>query len=726
MLRGIFQRRAIQLSVVQIALCLAQPVLAEPRDQVEPGSLASSDRSETQGNVEPEDNVEEVVVYGTASMRDSLVRAESSTGFNMSEIETLQLFTATDALKLIPNTDFAPTRRGNNGITIRGINSEGSSPSGNLRTLSALVIDGAQQSFAAVRRGASSLWDVQRFEILPGPQSTLFGRNAAAGVIFIETADPTYHWETAARGTTGWFDQATSRAPTPDQWDGAFMLSGPIIDNQLAFRVSGQWIDDTHGINSLDPRYDYVDEGEYQQLRAKLLFEPMAMEGLRIEIGGFYTRNRPAVLLVTDTPPFSWRDYTLASESFATEVRTTEVTNVVGDISWEISENLNLYSLTAWTHTTVSFSTPNPAEYARIETRKDSDVTEDLRLIYNPIDSLQLLGGFFLAVTANRTDSFISFFEFISPPYQDQEATQDTLNTALFCELEWSFLESFSLTAGVRWDRDEYKVSKTDFADPQFWPDPVYSREKQATNEVLPRFILAWDFSDSQAASFTIARGYRPGFVDAGKSGSVVTPEYLWNYEIGYIGRFLEDRIQLRGNFFYYDWRNMQQQIPNPDPLIREPLTVNAARARGLGAEASITWVPFSGFETRASFGYLNTRYDAVDLPQLEGIVGNQFPEAPPFSAAIIVNYEHPSGFFGSADWSYRDRSFATGDVTNTRPIDSSSIFNARVGYDWYVARMTFFVNNILDTKYLLGADNFGGSYVGDRRLMGVQLEIRY
>ena len=416
----------MQTSVVSIVIGLACASAAAPADPTEAETVASiaSDSAS--------DQIEEVIIYGTETMRDSLVREESRMGFDMSQIETLQLYTATDALKLIPNTDFAPTRRGNNGITIRGINSEGTGAGGNLRTLSALVIDGAQQSFAAVRRGASSLWDVRRFEVFPGPQSTLFGRNAAAGVVFIETADPTYHWETAVRGTAGWFDQAHSRAPTPDQWDTAFMLSGPILEDQLAFRVSGQWIDDTHGIDSLDPRYEYIDEGEYQQIRAKLLFEPTALDRVRIEISGFYTRNQPAVLLVTDTPPFDWRDYTLARESFATEVRTSDIVNVVGDLVWDIRDDLRLYSLTAWASTTVKFTTPNPAEYARPETREDSDITQDLRLLYEPDESLRLMGGFFLAVTENRTDSLISFFENMSPPYQDQDSTRDTLNTALF------------------------------------------------------------------------------------------------------------------------------------------------------------------------------------------------------------------------------------------------------------------------------------------------------
>ena len=720
--RRISRRRAIQTSVFSVAVCVACAAAAAPVDSTDPERNISA----TAVFVGDDDDIEELVVYGTQTMRDSLVREESRMGFDMSQIETLQLYTATDALKLIPNTDFAPTRRGNNGITIRGINSEGTGAGGNLRTLSALVIDGAQQSFAGVRRGASSLWDVRRFEVFPGPQSTLFGRNAAAGVVFIETADPTYHWETAAPGTAGWFDQAESRAPTPDQWDTAFMLSGPILENQLAFRVSGQWIDDTHGIDSLDPRYDYIDEGEYQQIRGKLLFEPVALDSLRVEISGFYTRNQPAIPLVTDTPPFDWRDYTLSRESFATEVRTSEIVNVVGDLVWDIREDLRLYSLTAWASTTVSFTTPNPAEYARPETRKDSDISQDLRLLYEPDESLRLMGGFFLAVTENRTDSLISFFEFMSPPYKDQDSTRDTFNTALFFEIEWRFLESFSLTAGLRWDRDEYDVSIMDYADPTYWPDAVYSHESQTTNVFVPRFVLAWDLSDSQTASLTVARGYRPGFIDAGKSGSAVMPEYLWNYELGYISSFFENRVQLRGNLFYYDWREMQQQIANPDPFIREPLTVNASRARVIGFEASMGWSPFQGFDARASVGYLDTQYLEVDSPELEGIVGNEFPEAPPFSAAVILSYEHPTGFFGSADWAYRDHSFATGDVTNTRPIGSSSIFNARAGYDWGYARLTFFVNNILDSKYLLGADNVGGAYVGDRRLIGVQLDMRY
>jgi len=96
--------------------------------------------------------------------------------------------------------------------------------------------------------GSTSTANLERVDVLRGPQSTLRGRNALAGVILVETAEPTYSWEGRVRSSIASFPEGESRPDGIDQWDAAFALSGPVVADQLAFRIAGELARDEHGI----------------------------------------------------------------------------------------------------------------------------------------------------------------------------------------------------------------------------------------------------------------------------------------------------------------------------------------------------------------------------------------------------------------------------------------------------------------------------------------------
>jgi outer membrane receptor protein involved in Fe transport len=115
------------------------------------------------------------------------------------------------------------------GIVLRGINSEGvGGPSGS--PLATTYVDGVPQTQQGARRGVNGTWDLQQVEVWRGPQSTIVGRNALAGAIQVKSNDPTMKWETAARlglGNDTFNNQAV-------------MVSGPIVDDRLAFRFAAE------------------------------------------------------------------------------------------------------------------------------------------------------------------------------------------------------------------------------------------------------------------------------------------------------------------------------------------------------------------------------------------------------------------------------------------------------------------------------------------------------
>lgn len=154
---------------------------------------------------------------------------------------------------------------------IRGVSGNGSATgfnsfTGGAKARVSTLVDGVAQPFVADLSGDTGLWDIEQIEVYRGPQSTINGRNSIAGSVFIKTIDPSFDWTGAAR--LGYRDQ--------DEFvDTAFALSGPILDDELAFRVMGQRVDGNTYNRGLvyetnEPKFD-LNELDTQRYRAKLL-----------------------------------------------------------------------------------------------------------------------------------------------------------------------------------------------------------------------------------------------------------------------------------------------------------------------------------------------------------------------------------------------------------------------------------------------------------------------
>ncbi|WP_414632513.1 TonB-dependent receptor plug domain-containing protein, partial [Alteromonas australica] len=219
------------------------------------------------GSVE---EIEKIVVLGEKANRTLKDSTSSISVLTADEINNTQYKSVSDALSEIANvvtlSGALPDIRGVSGNGgAGGFNSISGGAKGRVSTL----IDGVAQPFVADLSGDSGMWDLQQIEVFRGPQSTSNGRNSIAGSVFIKTNDPTFDWEGAAR--VGYRNK--------DQYiDTAGVISGPIIDDELAFRLSVQslnadTITDGEGYESNPPDYD-IDEIKSNRVRAKLKWQP--------------------------------------------------------------------------------------------------------------------------------------------------------------------------------------------------------------------------------------------------------------------------------------------------------------------------------------------------------------------------------------------------------------------------------------------------------------------
>ncbi|MEM6834976.1 MAG: TonB-dependent receptor, partial [Pseudomonadota bacterium] len=304
----------------------------------------------------PKSLTEELIVIGEKQFKSIQDTATSVEIVTSDKIQKLNIVDLEDALRRIGNAGFTATGGGVEQFTLRGVQSGGFS-SGNT-PVATLIVDGAFIPNQAAGSTISNAWDVTQIEILRGAQSTLQGRNSLIGAIVVNTEDPTDEYDFRGRLV---FSEA-------DTLETSVAFGGPIIEDQLSFRIAGQYLR-SDGFTKR-PDGSNADEEESYLLRGKIRIEPEGIENLTWDLVATYTDEEDGGVLVsaadpdartqqTDVPTFTKREvFTLGSE-----------------ITYDLSDKWTLQSVT---------------NYAKLETDEIDD-----------FDGLPNLG---LPISPQRTD----------------------------------------------------------------------------------------------------------------------------------------------------------------------------------------------------------------------------------------------------------------------------------------------------------------------------------
>lgn len=336
--------------------------------------------------------LDEVVVTGQKLTRDLQQTVDSVTVITSEDMRKAGVQDVRDAFRLAPNINYSPSNNGNNGISIRGINSEGvGSPGTNQQALSTMVVDGAVQSTEGMRKGARGIWDLESVEVLRGPQISQ-GRNAATGSVIIKTKDPTNEYEVGGRLSQDSFGQ-----------DRALMLNTPLGD-QLSFRFAAESVAKTKDINYTDPSLRFLAEEEFYSFRTKLLFAPTQMPDFSAMFTWSRAHDDPAI------PAVSYNSYhkrLLNQLSTGVETRVNDVDNYILDLKYKTKSGIDLKSVTTFTDTATKFGTPS-SSFSRDESRQDNDISQDFRATYKTDDgNFSVLMGTFVGNYRNTRDSLV-------------------------------------------------------------------------------------------------------------------------------------------------------------------------------------------------------------------------------------------------------------------------------------------------------------------------------
>jgi len=625
-----------------------------------------------QGTISDGSNRLETIVVTGEKRERSLMDTASSVSVTTAEemMRRAGLDTTSELLERIAN--LVSTEPSNLAPAVRGLDGTGPAQGADAffagtRPRLNYQVDGRTLTYNESIFSDATLWDVERVEVYRGPQSTLQGRNAVAGAIVVKTKDPTYEWEGTARLMAGNYST----------WQGSAALSGPIIDDQLAFRLSGDYRMRDSFVDF--PSYPGVaDPEEYKSLalRGKLLIEPAALPDVKAlltvsHIDAYAPQSNSVVR------PFGEHE-----AAYPPQPRFgTKATNGILDTTWDINQAFSLQTILSAADIKVTRKALPGDGNAEIDI---SEYVAEPRLSMTLLDQ-QLEGFVGVHVFRSSQDEYIDLFG--GGTFDDSTDTD-----AVFGEFTMHATDRIDVTVGGRYEREE--------RDRDGGAGPFLISFHETYKEFLPKASVALQVTDDLRTGLVIGKGYNAG--GAGFTYEVpfqsytFEPEYVWNYEWFWRASLLNDRLSLNGNVFYNEYENLQLPFDlNPDPDLWSYVVRNADKAETYGLEMNGRVLVTEGLEVFAGGGLLKT--EVTKYPG-SGIEGNELARSPSFTANFGFSYAHASGLELSADARYSD-SYYSEVVNNARgKTDPYWVANAKVGYRLDYVRIFAEVTNIFDT----------------------------
>ncbi len=668
-----------------------------------------------------------ITIYG-ARDATTLNNTTASVGIVTAKaIEDGQIRYTQDAYRRLANVLDSATV--NAGFVIRGMSSEGFVPGG--APVGSLYVDGILQTRYNARFGARSLWDVEQVEVYRGPQSTLSGRAAMSGAIYIKSKDPTFDKELELSGTVGNNNRVGS----------GFVVNTPVVEDQVALRISGAFERSRSDVSYSNFRdyagYDDLTTDISRNIRAKVLITPSEMPDTRALLTYAYSKDRPNDRLVG---LYDGRgDFNNNPDTY-TEFRWTEVHNVGLEITHDFSSSLRFTSQTGFQYginTRRSVDAGTPGLVTGIwGTDDDSIFTQEFRLNYEGERWKWVAGLFGSHQVFDGWSRFVAEVPGIPMPAQlDDQQNRKTSNLAAFGEATYEFAPSWFVTAGGRLDYlEETNTELNSFV--FYGMDPFFSGGPASFDELnfVPKIGLSKEFGENQTVGFTYTQGFRSGGSYVNRSDPafpLVTyePEYSQSYELSYKGTLLDDRLTLNANLFYTKYEDQQIEIRPPSLIPGYRITENAASSRAWGFEIEPTYQVTDQFSAFASIGYLNTKFLEFDHGGLGEQSGKSFPEAPEWTLGFGGRYEFENGVYVGADAKYTTEYNSRFGTRGMYEIDSRFIVNAQLGFKKDNWEITAFAENLTDEKYFTVVDPdaalpFGQA--GQRRSFGVNLRAKF
>jgi outer membrane receptor protein involved in Fe transport len=643
----------------------------------------------------------EIVV--TAELRDKqlLETSASTTVVSAEAIRQRAAQHLEEILNIAPNVNFAGGSSRGRYFQIRGVGDrsqfqEPLNPSVGLR------LDGVD--FSGIG-SIGTLFDIEQVEILRGPQGTLHGANALAGLINIRSQAPSDSFTHRLELTAGNYDS----------YGAGLVSSGPLRENLLYRLAAEQYSSDGYTDN------EFLDEDDTQErdeltLRGRLRW--LWGDANSVDIGLTYIdvdNGYDAFSLdnvrdtITDEPGRDSQESVALSVQSASRVGAFELQALASiantDSEYRYDED--------WTY--VGF---HPFGYSSTDRylRERDSLSAELRLLSSDGSRLfgergdWILGLYYLA----NNEDLDRRYTFAGP----FDSEYDTETYAIFGQLDTTLSDQLTLVVGLRLENRD-----TDYSDSNavtFKPDENLWGGKLA---------LEYSWTDDRLAYASISRGYRANGVNGGILASMnatedpdiiaglnqvqdFDEETLVNYELGLKTALLDGRLQARLAAFYMDRDDQQVRgsflIPQPGGATTfVDYTSNAAEGENYGAEAEIDWRASDRLQLWVNLGWLETEFENYVNVFGEDLAGRDQAQAPNYQYSLGGQLELGRGFFMRLELEGRD-DFYFSDRHDARA-ESYDLLHGRLGYASTNWSLALWGRNLTDEDYYVrGFGSFG------------------
>ncbi len=620
-----------------------------------------------------------------------------------------------------PGLNFVDTGvRGSNIPNIRGVGSFFPQSSDDASV--PVFIDGVPVPLRAQDR---EFFDIQRIEVLRGPQNTVYGRNAQAGAISITTANPTSDREFEVGGEIA---NLGARRATG-------LVGGPLGEH-AAGRLAVQYDTRDGDIPDLNLGDDARDR-DLVNANSKLLWYPSDATDVSLALRYGNYDEQPTVGAFFENPDFPQifldtpHSYDLETLGGGLTVRhelgNATLTSVTGfnrytsDLFSDDSDGLVFQALTGLP--AAQFNNPN-ANF-RIISEDDILFSQEIRLDGELANGVRWLAGVNLFRSELDFDFTFNRTGFILGDFSNRFTTTSYDG---FGETTIPLTDSFSVSAGVRYAH-EVRDFDGRFADRSGGTLGADARESasQSFNLVTGRAALTYDIHPELTAYASTARGAKAGGfqladtdVARGFNTSRFDPAYTWSYEAGLRGSALKGVISASASAFFTDTEGEHVQV-------FEPLTFQSVirniDTQSYGIELEGTVRPTRGLTLSGGLALLDTEITGSEDPAVRS--GNEVPFAPSLAFNLAAEYEQPLTVFGQfgdvfTRVEYRYVGARTVDPQNSFDLSSFDLINLRVGWDSERMSIYGFVTNLTDNTYAETAFAFGTGPNGERVSVGI------
>jgi iron complex outermembrane recepter protein len=650
-----------------------------------------------------EENLQSVPVSVTA------MTGEALTATGISNVEDLQFF--------VPGVSIT-----NDSMAIINIRGIGTSAFGVATDPSTTVhYDGVYISRPTT--SYQDLFDVERIEVLRGPQGVLFGRNSAGGTLNIISKMPTEDLTGALGLTVGNYEKRS--------------LSGT-ISGPLGAGVRGRL---TLLANQRDGIYrDVVSGRRYQNednLAGRLTLAIDASDRLEIVLRADASRDRETG--ARSVRPFYPQGFVDAGATIPANDKEAALDRLPRyDVdAWGVSSTMNwdggpvtLRSITALRKSKVvqALDVDSTDLFLRdIEFYERSrSFTQEFQLLNNDADKLRwIVGAFYLNEKGNDE------IRIIEPGRRLAIPENNTTNAfALFGQASYELIDRLRLTGGLR-----YSYEKKDFGYRVLLNGNQVDagQPKSSWTAWTPKIGIDYDLADDVMAYASATRWFKSGGFQLG-DGRPFLPEYVWSYEVGLKSTLLDRRLRANFSAFYYDYTNLQVVEYNNGVAS----TTNAGKATIKGVEAELMARPFDRLTLTSTIAYLDARYDVYFDDVGASLKGKRLPNAPKWN--ITLGGEYKASLGGGmltlrTDISWRDSIFFKPSNNPLFSGNATTLINGRVAWQpaseaWEIA---LYGRNLTNERYVsystIGTDATGVSnptlplYIyGEPRQYGLQL----